>query len=758
MNRICINHHCASFKKSTQCLQCSDCSLLTQPAYNDDIGLQQDQGLQEQPTIWQPAQSDWRSIVAPQTTRRAFPLSVATWGSPPLGPPPLITPPLSSKSITPVNQSNHTTELDANEVACTTRGSSQYIFRYYHNPTAEDKAKDKLKRTCMSCYNKTNKKCQLNETSCAFCTSKNIYCRQPIRTLGLFDHTSFDQAIKAHMYAHPLSTISTSDPKPSICLLTLAWSTFTIPYQVDPPKHINSCYLDIQAVDRDSISSPIIPHLDELLDGDTRPKQQPRNSKRTDEGTHRENLQTSCRRLCTLFHILSHPEVNTVKCATDDKEPIPGLVCMVLHQLGHKVTTLWEGAFEHLRLWVNGPRAKTDYSKHKAAVATSLAQLRHSLEMYDSAFTIWSKKGHPMPRLNCSIDTLASYLEFIGKGIDMNMFDTEHRKEMTTMPTMHLSTISTNHPSPLNNEMTFYDVITLAQSCNFPFQERKSHSILNEGPQATSLTASELPAFSQMTTEDWATPFASEGLEDFLNGSPDAIQEQELKRQAEEALSWLIVKRDKAKQQIRDLEEDIDTLQTILGITGPRKHTIFDEVLPTADAADDNVSPGAVTLVEAEPEVVYESAMPEKRSETTLVNDLQPSQDKDTSDMQDIMMNESVMAPPDGRHHRRDKCRKRKHHSTYTTSKKARMLKDAQGCRDVPTNEAHTTTRHHIKPELHQYDIKSKPIGSDDDTKPPKTSRPISWPRLRLFRRSAGVSVRTLTDVFEKISLKQDKS
>lgn len=71
------------------------------------------------------------------------------------------------------------------------------------------------------------------------------------------------------------------------------------------------------------------------------------------------------------------------------------LLCMVFCQICQKITTLWEEVFEYLRSWVFGPRDKPVYSKHKAAVAASLAQLLRSLENYAKAFAIWSSKVIP---------------------------------------------------------------------------------------------------------------------------------------------------------------------------------------------------------------------------------------------------------------------------------------------------------------------------------------------------------------------------
>lgn len=46
-----------------------------------------------------------------------------------------------------------------------------------------------------------------------------------------------------------------------------------------------------------------------------------------------------------------------------------------------------------------------------------------------------------MPKLNCRVENFSSYLDFIGKGVDIKTFGTEHKKAAATTPALHLSVL-----------------------------------------------------------------------------------------------------------------------------------------------------------------------------------------------------------------------------------------------------------------------------------------------------------------------------
>ncbi|KAL8939074.1 MAG: hypothetical protein Q9216_003552 [Gyalolechia sp. 2 TL-2023] len=692
--------------------------------------LEQDQRLRDHPTTWQQTQPDARHVFAPQTVRQAIPSSFMSWASPPLGPPSMITPPLSSKSITPHAPQNHAAELDFARIP-RSRGSSQKIFYHYCNPKAEDKAKDRLKRTCMSCYNKTNRKV-LMRFGCSL----------------VMDHdVNYPPLVQS---------------------------------QAPLPTTLSSCYLDTQSVLDSRGLSTVIPQLDEVLGGDACSKQRPSNSKRSEEEVHRESLQTGCRRLCTLFHVISHPEGNIIKYTTEEIEKMPDLVCMVLRQLCHKTTMLWEGVFEDLRSWVFGPRAKTEYSKNKAAVATSLAQLLRSVEVYDKAFHVWTNKGCPMPELTCGIATLSSYLEFIGQGVDMKIFDLEHRKGATTTSAVHLSTILPTTPTLMqsSNESTFCDILAPAGSYDISpevsshshfanvlkadcLQKGKRVSNHHEDPQAEPLVGLEchhslLPP--QTATKSPMEPWATEDLRAFINRAPDPVQEEECRLQAQAELMQLQKRHNDMKEALHAMEERIYTIQDALGIDHTHQGNIFDEIFHTTQAVGGEAdSPGAKTLVGAEDDTVFDPSISGQQS-SDMPNSLHAGLGRDDIDTDDIVMGESVTLAPSQNSHQKgwDEVRKRKRFSRHSTSKKVRVDSKVQEKTDPSSNRA--TTIRSTKLGLLHDDFTSRDLRLDDDTKPPTTTRPISWPHNHRYRKSAGISVRKLTEVFEKICLQQGKA
>ncbi|KAI4176165.1 MAG: hypothetical protein LQ343_001209 [Gyalolechia ehrenbergii] len=472
-------------------------------------------------------------------------------------------------------------------------------------------------------------------------------------------------------------------------------------------------------------------------------------------------------------------------------ENMPGFVYMVLRQLCHRTITLWESVFEHLRSWIFGPRAKTNFSQHRAAVATALAQLLRSVEMYDKAFVIWlskvtartsclsirglRSKGYPMPKLNCRVENFSSYLDFIGKGVDIKTFGTEHKKAAATTPALHLSVLL-EHSSSLHKESTFYDILASAGSDNLLLpvihpaqfanslqadwvQGRKYVSTYHQDPQAKSsvlLERSDALASPQIGTTSSMAPCTPVDMKAFIDSFPDPIQEQEWRRQTEADILDLQNQLKERKKSILDLEEKIYDRQVLLGITAAKRSNLFDEILPTTQAVEERIdSPGAMTLVEAEPDAVYESSLSGQPSKP-MPDSLQASLGKDESDIEDIMMGDWVTLPPSqSPHQQSDEVLKRKRFSRHSTSKKVRMDSEAPGNTDSST--VHTTTGHSTRLRFRHDNVATGHIWLDDDTKPPTTARPISWPRNHLFRRSAGISVRKLTEVFEKICLQQEK-
>ncbi|KAL8950551.1 MAG: hypothetical protein Q9222_003421 [Ikaeria aurantiellina] len=188
----------------------------------------------------------------------------------------------------------------------------------------------------------------------------------------------------------------------------------------------------------------------------------------------------------------------------------------------------------------------------------------------------------------------------------------------------------------------------------------------------------------------------------------------------------------------RDLKEEINFMELSLGIAQPEVQTQADKPLDQHLPPDNEAaySPGATTLVENTGEAPYEALVPELEVAANLEGRSSDESIKDVPTEALVPENEheEVSIAVDDR--------KRKRFSKFMSAKKARM------------SRTDLSTSHHPKERRSQQELlQDKNTGAplDDDTKPPATSRPISWPRSRLFRRSAGVSVKKLTEVFEKL-------
>lgn len=229
MFRACTNQSCPSRYTVHQFLYCSSCSLPTQ-AHSDQGAFFPsppesqllDSQYQQQPQISSSPHTP-QHLFAPQQARK-LPATLNQPGAPPQvgfgrlalptpssnkkpckiiltnkpvallltrlqGSMTWMTPPLSSKSLTPGSHMP--------------TPSSIQEFNFY-NPKCEKKARDRLRRTCVSCYNRNDRKvasarctlfaclhggiqCNRDVESCDYCLSKNIWCRAPIRTPKLFN-------------------------------------------------------------------------------------------------------------------------------------------------------------------------------------------------------------------------------------------------------------------------------------------------------------------------------------------------------------------------------------------------------------------------------------------------------------------------------------------------------------------------------------------------------------------------------------------
>lgn len=188
MFRTCTNQSCRSQHSAQQLLYCSTCLSPTQAVYghgayppSNPDSHQLDHHYRQQPhTPISPEAS--RHVIAPQVRKPLASLTQPgeTWRVPPsvrigilylaapfsrMKPRSMrfrliksqdqllwMTPPLSSKSITPGSH------IATPFPTLSRPGSSQSKVFNYYDPKWEEKAKNQARRTCISCYNRSDKK------------------------------------------------------------------------------------------------------------------------------------------------------------------------------------------------------------------------------------------------------------------------------------------------------------------------------------------------------------------------------------------------------------------------------------------------------------------------------------------------------------------------------------------------------------------------------------------------------------------------
>ncbi|CAL8575826.1 hypothetical protein XPA_001727 [Xanthoria parietina] len=235
-----------------------------------------------------------------------------------------MTPPLSSKSITPGSQL-------ATPLSNPSRPGSTLdnIFSIY-NPTSENKAKDRGRRTCISCYNRSDKKCNTDVDSCKNCLSKGIWCRAPIKTPNLFDTGTFDESVRIYLSSQPAAIAEETVERPSTCLLSISSPSSDVGSA--PTTHNDTYHLDTGRLFEHHNPISHLSQLDPILDGHTQAMQATDTVERTTEGGYVDILVSSCRPLCSLLQALAHPTKNAITYTVDHTPYLPALACGVLRQ------------------------------------------------------------------------------------------------------------------------------------------------------------------------------------------------------------------------------------------------------------------------------------------------------------------------------------------------------------------------------------------------------------------------------------------
>ncbi|KAL8923381.1 MAG: hypothetical protein Q9208_004651 [Pyrenodesmia sp. 3 TL-2023] len=464
---------------------------------------------------------------------------------------------------------------------------------------------------------------------------------------------------------------------------------------------ISSCYLGSQNIGEHGDALLSNPRFDEILDGSARP--------------------VHCHRSCSLLYLLAHPEINTVIHDVSRLLDLPGLICDFLGQLYRKVKTHWGALFDSLRSWLSGRRNKTSFSRQKAAIATALAQLLTCVELYNAAVAKWSSMGMPMVNLATGIATLSSYLEFLGKGVESKSFDVERKKTWTNKLAMQLCTGSPDAPAASTILM-------------LPPSPEDAHDFI----------------FNRVPNFDVARAWEEQATAQCLDLQRRVEEEQGSIRKIEGTLQ-------EKHQNVRNLLQEVHEIKISLGLMKPPGPNIFDDhwpsPIPVSEEQSD--SPGAMTLVGSGLEVPVSSPIKEKSPDRFPA----PIIDFGSNDAEDVLLKELTTDIMDQSIDQTFvDIRKRKRFSKHIASKKVRIEENGRPDGMTCAPSAGVRTQKYDKPQIiHTSDKTTHENVVNDDANFPVTSRPISWPRTssRLFRYSAGVSVKKLTDVFENLGLKQ---
>ncbi|KAL8955136.1 MAG: hypothetical protein Q9193_006891 [Seirophora villosa] len=282
--------------------------------------------------------------------------------------------------------------------------------------------------------------------------------------------------------------------------------------------------------------------------------------------------------------------------------------------------------------------------------------------------------------------------------------------------------------------------------------------------QATSLNA---PDYIEP-----ASPLVSpENLQDFdLDGVTNPVTWHALieqtKREVEDRRSQLHETEQTTShlnRQIREKEQtasklkrDIHFDETFLdAVTTAPDHSTLDQFWrPTPSDTAEN--PGAMMLVDSGLEAAIPSAVKEEATDEFPM----PNLASHLMDEVDSPMHDSLANYPGGEIDQTlVEIKKRKRFSGHLISKKVRVHNQAQLSPDMSTLPLCKIDHTDHKPCDSGFDgrnVSQPPV--DDGSEPRTTSRPTSWPCARLFRRSAGVSVKKLTDAFEKLRTNQAQS
>lgn len=424
----------------------------------------------------------------------------------------------------------------------------------------------------------------------------------------------------------------------------------------------------------------------------------------------------------------------------------------MFYQLTYNAVSTLEQIFRTVEKWVNSAREKSKFAKQKLAIASGLGRIYTGIQRFGKGVAEWSRPLGTFSDFGLNVPSALNLLSHLGNGIDDRGFENGQKEDrslicgmsVTLHPGLGDSAHGCDETWPFSkNKVSFYDVLTDAAAS----WDRSQASRKNAPTHAFSEKYDE----EQFTSNNQGKDYSDAFLDNVSLDSTTEMASQEETRKLIYKLKDRIAQAEEAhKTQIRKLEEDVYMAQLCLGDTtppAPPKHLLQENIFDSNEPNSN--SPGAITLVEtcedSRQELLVKSVLPETGSPFT---GHQSTDEKNFLSDVDMTLEDHIISAHNfeaSYSKPRENLRKRKSCLKSGTCKKTRM--DTTSARPKPQCQAET-----FKQSILDGTNDSKSLlQAVVDTEPGFTLRPKSWPRTRRFRKSAGVSVKKLTDMFERL-------
>ena len=370
------------------------------------------------------------------------------------------------------------------------------------------------------------------------------------------------------------------------------------------------------------------------------------------------------------------------------------------------------------------------------------------------AISEWSSSVDPLKDLGVHLVPTLNDLAFLGNGIDDRIFKAGQQKDLPALPGLGITLSPVVGPmvAPSDESDAVYE---------FSFLYIFADSTVRNGDTAMLWTEMQL---THKNFPHRRSPVEPKKFQP-MNKNPEIEIEYQNLTLAERTRQHVVELQAKIKEhqdRLRELEEELYLSQLCLGEATAPKHLQLENIFESNVAGecdsgeeDDFDSPGGDTLIEP-CESILEAAT-EPRNVVTDSSSLNQPESEAKPIGLDVEMELDSQAIRSGRdgesfdssaHRSVETSRKRKNFSKFVPSLKKSRLENGPFEQTTQSHVEHLNQRKiHDVSDIYALAETQK----EDDSKDSSTTRPSSWPRTRRFRKSAGVSVRKLTDMFERM-------